>query len=87
MFFIDKTLPLVDVVQGYDIFLGDTGGHTGQLLRASQQSLENAFGKGIKEIDILQKILQDGLIEQFHGTRSMKEQGAHVTRGHSLTVR
>ena len=77
----------MDVVQSYDIFTGDSHGHTGQIVRVSQQMLENSFGKEHKQLEILQKILQEGSISQYHGTKVMKEHGANVTREHTVEVR
>ena len=79
---------MVDVVSSYDIFTSDTGGHTGQAVRVSQQMLQNTFGRDLKQIEILQKILEEGSISQYQrGSRLLKEHGAHVTRDHTVEVR
>ena len=84
---IDKSIPLVDVVGSFNIYTGDTKGHTGQASLASSLELQNAFGPEMHEVDVMQRILDDGTAIPFHGTRQMKEHLANVTRNHSVEVR
>ncbi|GAA6058582.1 hypothetical protein JCM10212_007021 [Sporobolomyces blumeae] len=61
----DRTIPLVEIVDSFDVF------HTGQgsqgiLERPSKQTLETVFGTS-KEMDIVEKVLQEGRILTGHG--------------------
>ncbi|KDN40888.1 DUF1960-domain-containing protein [Tilletiaria anomala UBC 951] len=54
----DKTIPLTDVVDSFDVFI--TGqGKEGLMGRASKQQLENVFGTS-KSTDVILQILEKG---------------------------
>lgn len=54
----DKTIPLVEVVDSFDIFYSEQG-FQGKLGRASKQQLENVFGTATDDV-VVAKILQLG---------------------------
>ncbi|KAJ3046802.1 hypothetical protein HK097_000497 [Rhizophlyctis rosea] len=58
---LDNSIPLVDVVDFFDIFEVANGGNAGVFSPASKQTLENAFSTS-NETDIIQKILKEGKI-------------------------
>ncbi|KAF2668520.1 DUF1960-domain-containing protein [Microthyrium microscopicum] len=58
----DKTIPLVDVVSSFDVFVTDKHGVQGQLNRASKSQLENEFGTS-KEDDVVKLILEKGEVQ------------------------
>ncbi|OJJ52085.1 hypothetical protein ASPSYDRAFT_214769 [Aspergillus sydowii CBS 593.65] len=55
----DRSIPLVNVVNSWDIFVTQKGGAQGILNRASKAMLENEFGTS-NEDDCLTKILENG---------------------------
>jgi len=59
----DKTTPLVDVVNAFDVFCTHKHGAQGQLDRASKALLENEFGSS-KDDDVVQKILEKGDLQE-----------------------
>ncbi|KAJ3040323.1 hypothetical protein HK097_002591 [Rhizophlyctis rosea] len=62
----DKSIPLVDVVDSFDIFEVGNGGNTGVFSHPSKQALENAFSTS-NETDVIQKILTEGKIMASEG--------------------
>jgi len=58
----DSSIPLSDVVESFKIFTTHKQGAQGILDTASKGSLDSAFG-GIKEDEILQKILKEGKVQ------------------------
>jgi Shwachman-Bodian-Diamond syndrome (SBDS) protein len=59
----DKTIPLVDVVSSFDVFVTNKHGTQGTLNRASKGVMENEFGTS-KEDDVVKKILEDGAVQE-----------------------
>ncbi|CAG8575087.1 10611_t:CDS:2 [Paraglomus occultum] len=57
----DKSIPLTDVVDSFDIFEILGGGNDGIAGRASKQRLENAFGTS-NNTEVIEIILKDGAI-------------------------
>jgi ribosome maturation protein Sdo1 len=55
----DKTIPLIDVVQNFDIHTTTTGSNTGEAIHPSNGMLESAFGTTNKD-DIVKKIVNEG---------------------------
>ncbi|CEP18612.1 hypothetical protein [Parasitella parasitica] len=55
----DKTIPLVDVVQNFDVFTSSTGSNTGEYIRPSTGILEGTF-KTANNDDIVKKIISEG---------------------------
>ena len=62
----DKSIPLVQVVQSFEIFSSETGGHTGYTMRPSKQQLVNYFDTDDVHT-ILPIILEKGTITGFSG--------------------
>ncbi|KAJ1511809.1 hypothetical protein HMI54_000487 [Coelomomyces lativittatus] len=68
----DKSIPLVDVVQSFDIFERSRGGNEGEIVHARKNQLRDVF-ETEHTTDILERILKDGTIlnmrtERLHGT-------------------
>ncbi|CAG8636550.1 24836_t:CDS:2, partial [Racocetra persica] len=61
----DKTIPLVDVIQSFEVFEVYNGGREGIAGRPSNQKLENAFGT-TNDMEIIQQIIQHGTIHSTH---------------------
>jgi hypothetical protein len=59
----DKTIPLVDVVSSFEVFVTNKHGAQGTLNRASKGVMENEFGTS-KEDDVVKKILEDGAVQE-----------------------
>ncbi|CAO3695080.1 unnamed protein product [Umbelopsis ramanniana] len=68
----DKTIPIVEVVQSYEILHVPNGGNTGEAVRPAKGALESAFGTSNTD-DIVKKILTDG---EYKG-------GSHIGRGNA----
>ena len=72
----DSSIPLVDVVNSFDVFVTNKHGAQGVMDRASKSQLENEFNTyppilGLfllihraRSDDVIQKILKDGKVEQ-----------------------
>lgn len=58
----DKTIPLIEVVDGYKIFSSRQGAQ-GQLAAASRGELENEFGTS-NEDEVIKRILQEGHVQE-----------------------
>lgn len=56
----DKTIPLTDVVDSFDILVTPQG-NQGLMGRASKQQLDNAFGTH-KDVDVVTEILEKGAL-------------------------
>merc|ERR1711981_870243 len=67
----DKSKPLVDVVDSFDVFVTDGHGTQGMLNRASKAQLENEFGSKNSE-DAVQQILEKGEVQD---TQAKAKQG------------
>jgi len=77
----DKTIPLADVVDSFEIFYS-TQGSQGLLGRPSNQQLENQFGTS-KDIDVVELLLERGkeqASEGFHSSGGVFS-GKNATRG------
>jgi ribosome maturation protein Sdo1 len=55
----DKTIPLIDVVQSFEIHTSSTGSNTGEAIHPSNGILESAFNTTNKD-DIVKKIVSEG---------------------------
>ncbi|RKP04720.1 ribosome maturation protein [Thamnocephalis sphaerospora] len=65
----DRTIPLVDVVQTFEVFATDTGGNDGRAGRASLQSITNAMG--VKSVDdAVQFVVEHG---ELRGRQDLAE--------------
>lgn len=56
----DTTIPLLDLVSVFKVFVNRQGGADGMLDEASKLELEAEFGKGAKADEVIQKILKEG---------------------------
>ncbi|KAG9299827.1 hypothetical protein G9A89_003371 [Geosiphon pyriformis] len=65
----DKTIPLIETIQSFDVFETVNGGNEGIAGRPSKQRLENAFGTTNTE-EIIKQILEQGIIHNTHKGRS-----------------
>lgn len=61
----DKTIPLLDVLQTFEIYSTDVQSHTGEWIRPSKQMLFNSFSTE-DEIVIIEKILTEGYEEVWN---------------------
>ncbi|KAI9143548.1 ribosome maturation protein [Paraphysoderma sedebokerense] len=59
----DKTIPLVEVVQSFDIFQHGTGGHEGVATRPSKQTLLDVFGTK-NETEVVEWLLLHGTVQR-----------------------
>ncbi|KAI0700588.1 DUF1960-domain-containing protein [Cytidiella melzeri] len=62
------SIPLVEVVDSFDVFFSNQGAQ-GILGKASNQQLENEFGSH-KDIDVVEQILKKGVLQSGEGIRS-----------------
>lgn len=63
----DSTIPLIDIISIYKVFINRQGGVEGVLDEASKLELSNEFGKA--DIDeIIKKILKEGADKQGAGS-------------------
>lgn len=62
----DTTLPLIDIVSIYKIFINRQGGSEGVLDEASKQELSEEFGKLDKD-EIIKKIIKEGSDKKVAG--------------------
>jgi len=58
----DKTIPVTEIVDSFEIFKFDTPGREGSLGKPSKVELQMAFGGLTNEIDIAEFMLQHGTI-------------------------
>lgn len=56
----DSTIPLIDVLSIYKVFINRQGGVEGVLDEASKAELHNEFGKQATVDEVIQKILREG---------------------------
>ncbi|KAI7854691.1 ribosome maturation protein [Circinella umbellata] len=55
----DKTIPLVDVVQSFDVMTTSTGSETGEYIRPSKGALQSAFHTN--DVDkVVEQIVENG---------------------------
>jgi ribosome maturation protein Sdo1 len=59
----DQSVPLVDVVDSFDVFVTHKQGAQGHLDRASKASLENEFGTS-NDDEVVKKILEKGSVQE-----------------------
>ncbi|KAF3987947.1 hypothetical protein FT663_04227 [Candidozyma haemuli var. vulneris] len=64
----DTTIPLVDLVSVWKVFINRQGGADGILDEASRNELENEFGPKTKVDDAIKKILDEGQDKSQVGT-------------------
>lgn len=55
----DKTIPLINVVQNFDVYTTSTGSNTGEAILPSNGILESAFNTTNKD-EIVKKIATEG---------------------------
>lgn len=55
----DKSIPLVEVVESFDVFTIANGGNTGEAIRPAKGVLESAFNT-TNEDEIVKTIIQNG---------------------------
>ncbi|KAI9023724.1 ribosome maturation protein [Phycomyces nitens] len=55
----DQSIPLIDVVQTFDVFTTSSGSITGEYIRPSKGTLESAFGTDNVDT-IIKKIVAEG---------------------------
>ncbi|WFD35127.1 hypothetical protein MCUN1_001976 [Malassezia cuniculi] len=80
----DRTIPLADVVDSFEVFHCATGTQ-GILGKASNQQLDNVFGTH-KDVDVVTQILEKGqhlggsehISKSFHGGDKYNQQHHHV---------
>lgn len=60
----DKSTPLVEVVQSFDIFTTNSGGNTGEYISPSKGLLESNFNT-TNDDDIVKKIVAEGEVKGF----------------------
>lgn len=70
----DTTIPLIDIVGIYKVFINRQGGNEGVLDEASKQELSSQFGTSDVD-EIIKKILKEG----------SSKSGANVSRGGAST--
>ncbi len=61
----DKTIPLIDVVQSFDILTTTTGGNTGEAIRPAKGLLESCFNT-TNEDEIVKTIIEKGEEKTLH---------------------
>lgn len=59
----DSSVPLVDVVNSFDVFVTHKQGVQGHMDRASKASLENEFGTSVDD-EVVKKILEKGHVQE-----------------------
>jgi ribosome maturation protein Sdo1 len=59
----DKSIPLVEVLSSFDVFVTHKHGTQGPLDRASKSALENEFGTA-KDDEAMQQILEKGEVQE-----------------------
>ncbi|KAK5115680.1 hypothetical protein LTR62_000769 [Meristemomyces frigidus] len=74
----DKTKPLTDVVESFDVFVTHKHGNQGQMDRASKGQLEAEFGTS-KDVDVVSKILEAGNI--IEGSNKESKGMTNVSNG------
>jgi len=76
----DKTIPLVDVVNSFDVFATHKHGAQGELNRASNALLENEFGTKNSE-DAVKMIIEKGQIQEVQGAGRQGERNPNNAAG------
>ena len=62
----DAASALMGVVQSFDVFVSDTRGTTGNMMRPSKGDLENVFGTHDLNV-IVKLIVENGVVRTFQG--------------------
>ncbi|KAJ3041084.1 hypothetical protein HDV00_009984 [Rhizophlyctis rosea] len=85
----DKSVPLIEVVDSFDIFEVGNGGNTGVFSHPSKQALENAFNTS-NDAEVIQRILTEGKVQAGAGPHHQEKgqfdrlssgSGTNYTRG------
>ncbi|KAE9988826.1 hypothetical protein EG328_007430 [Venturia inaequalis] len=76
----DKTIPLVDVVQSFDVFTTGKHGAQGELNRASNAVLENEFGTKNSE-DAVKAIIEKGQVQEVQSSGRQGERNRSNAAG------
>jgi len=76
----DKSTPLVDVMNSFDIFHTNKHGAQGELNRASNALLENEFGTK-NEDDVVKAILEKGDVQESKGSARQGERNPNNAAG------
>ncbi|CAI2187163.1 16187_t:CDS:2 [Funneliformis geosporum] len=74
----DKSIPIAEVVQSFDVFEIVNGGNEGIAGRASKQRLENAFGTS-NNMEVIEYILQHGNFHKAHKGHEKSSDKKHRT--------
>ncbi|KAH9061003.1 DUF1960-domain-containing protein [Lactarius vividus] len=75
----DRTIPLVEVVDSFEIFSSNQGPQ-GILCRPSKQQLDTVFGTHI-DVDVIQQILDKGKVEASENLASEKWGSKNDSKG------
>ncbi|CAG8624384.1 6853_t:CDS:2 [Ambispora leptoticha] len=65
----DKTIPLADVIQTFDVYEITNGGNEGIAGRPSKQRLENTFGTSNLD-EVIEQILEQGTIHHVYNGKA-----------------
>ncbi|KAI8343738.1 Shwachman-Bodian-diamond syndrome protein-domain-containing protein [Chlamydoabsidia padenii] len=60
----DKTIPLVDVVQSFEVFTSPAGGNILPADRPSKGQLENAFNTSNND-EVVRYLVENGMVKNF----------------------
>ncbi|EPZ33057.1 hypothetical protein ROZALSC1DRAFT_29269 [Rozella allomycis CSF55] len=80
----DKTIPLVEVVESFDVFTIASGGHTGISDRPSKQMLAKYF-ETENTTEIIQKILQSGEVVKGDAIDGARVHGMKILNSDELS--
>merc|ERR1712072_1501198 len=68
---VDATIPLVEIVDTFEVFTTNVGGNQGLLERPSKQQLDSIFGTH-KDDDIMVTMIQKGEIKESNDAMASK---------------
>ncbi|RKO90976.1 hypothetical protein BDK51DRAFT_34568 [Blyttiomyces helicus] len=68
----DKTIPLIEVVQAFEVFEGESGGHTGTLDRPSKQQLSTAFNTDSLDAVVAKIVTEGRIVPSVHRRTNSK---------------
>ncbi|CAG8565675.1 3626_t:CDS:2 [Ambispora gerdemannii] len=74
----DKTIPLADVIQTFDVYEITNGGNEGIAGRPSKQRLENAFGTSNLD-EVIEQILEHGTIHHVYNGKGRTAKAVRST--------
>ncbi|KAI9011114.1 ribosome maturation protein [Gaertneriomyces semiglobifer] len=77
----DKSVPMVDVLDVWQIYEHEGGGNTGVLNTPSNKTLKETFGSH-SDVDVITRILQEGNIQGSNGPRDMNKNSLDRDRTH-----